>query len=99
MRRVKQTVAVAEREGIIRMDSETGWRLTKAGAAAARRAVRNHRLWEMYLISHAEIAPSHVDRDADNIEHVLGAEIVEQLERLLESQVSPANVPPSPHPV
>ncbi|MDA0283800.1 MAG: metal ABC transporter permease [Planctomycetota bacterium] len=99
LRRVKQTVAVAEREGIIRMDSETGWRLTKAGATAARRAVRNHRLWEMYLISQAEIAPSHVDRDADNIEHILGPEIVEQLESLVASRVPRTSVPPSPHPV
>ena len=99
LRRVRKIVAVAERDGIIRMDTETGWRLTNAGATAARRAVRNHRLWEMYLISQAEIAPSHVDRDADNIEHVLGPEVVEQLEQLLASRVPPMVVPPSPHPV
>lgn len=99
LRRVKQTIAVAEQQGIIRMDSETGWRLTSAGANAARRAVRNHRLWEMYLISQAEIAPSHVDRDADDIEHVLGPEVIEQLEKLLASRVPAATVPPSPHPV
>lgn len=98
-RRIRQIIAAAEREGTIRMDSETGWRLTSTGATTARRAVRNHRLWEMYLISHAEIAPSHVDRDADDIEHVLGAEVIEQLEKLLASRVPPATVPPSPHPL
>lgn len=98
-RRIRQVIAAAEREGTIRMDSETGWRLTGAGATTARRAVRNHRLWEMYLISHAEIAPSHVDRDADDIEHVLGSEVIEQLEKLLASRVPPATVPPSPHPL
>lgn len=98
-RRVRQIIAAAEREGTIRMDSETGWRLTKSGAKTAHRAVRNHRLWEMYLISHAEIAPSHVDRDADDIEHVLGAEVIEQLEKLLASRVDSTTVPPSPHPL
>ena len=98
-RRVRQVIAAAEREGTIRIDSETGWRLTESGATTARLAVRNHRLWEMYLISHAEIAPSHVDRDADDIEHVLGAEVIEQLEKLLASRVPPATVPPSPHPL
>ena len=98
-RRVRQVIAAAEREGTVRMDSETGWRLTSSGAKTARRAVRNHRLWEMYLISHAEIAPSHVDRDADDIEHVLGTEVIEQLEQLLASRVPPATVPPSPHPL
>ena len=98
-RRIRQVIAAAEREGTIRMDSETGWRLTSSGATTARSAVRNHRLWEMYLISHAEIAPSHVDRDADDIEHVLGSEVIEQLEKLLASRVPPATVPPSPHPL
>lgn len=98
-RRVRRVIADAENDGIIRMDSETGWRLTSAGATAARRAVRNHRLWEMYLIAHAEIAPSHVDRDADDIEHVLGSEVVEQLERLMASRVPQSAVPPSPHPL
>ena len=98
-RRVRQLITSAEREGIIRMDSETGWRLTSTGATAARRAVRNHRLWELYLIAHAEIAPSHVDRDADDIEHILGSEVIEQLENLLASRVPPSVVPPSPHPM
>lgn len=98
-RRVRQVVAAAEREGTIRIDSETGWRLTESGETKARLAVRNHRLWEMYLISHAEIAPSHVDRDADDIEHVLGTEVIEQLEKLLASRVPAATVPPSPHPL
>jgi manganese/zinc/iron transport system permease protein len=98
-RRVRQVIAAAEREGTIRIDTETGWRLTDSGASTARRAVRNHRLWEMYLIAHAEIAPSHVDRDADDIEHVLGSEVIEQLEKLLASRVPPATIPPSPHPL
>ena len=97
--RVRQVIASAEPEGTVRMDSETGWRLTGLGATTARRAVRNHRLWELYLISHAEIAPSHVDRDADDIEHILGAEVIEQLEQLLANRVPPAVVPPSPHPL
>ena len=46
--------------------------------------MRNHRLWEEYLIRYAHLASSHVDRAADRIEHVLGPEIVLQLERDLE---------------
>lgn len=55
-------------------------RLSESGFGEASRITRNHRLWEMYLIKHADIAPSHVDRDADLVEHLLGAEIVHQLE-------------------
>ncbi|MGZ0657498.1 metal ABC transporter permease [Coraliomargarita sp. W4R72] len=54
--------------------------LSESGFGEAARMTRNHRLWELYLIRHADIAPSHVDRDADMVEHVLGAEMVRQLE-------------------
>jgi manganese/zinc/iron transport system permease protein len=74
-----------------------GYRLTKQGAELAHRVVRNHRLWELYLIEYADIAPSHVDRDADDIEHLLAPDVVESLERLLSERYPHMTVPPSPH--
>ena len=70
--------------------------LTPKGLDAARATVRTHRLWEAYLVAHADIAPDHVDRDADQIEHILSPEMIADLEaRLAEDEP----VPPSPHPV
>lgn len=69
-------------------------RLSESGFGEASRITRNHRLWELYLIKHADVAPSHVDRDADMVEHHLGAEIVRQLEAELE--VDKPNIE-SPH--
>jgi len=69
--------------------------LTQRGRAEAVRLTRQHRLWELYLITHAEVAPSRVDREADALEHVLEPEIVAELERLLEEQHPP--MPASPH--
>ena len=71
-------------------------RLTWAGLQESFRLTRQHRLWELYLIAHADIAPSRVDRDADRIEHVLEPEIVAELETLLE-QRQQTTVPESPH--
>lgn len=70
--------------------------LTDVGWSEAQRIVRNHRLWEMYLITHADVAPSHVDRDADMIEHVLGTAMVLKLEGLLRDRDAVA-MPESPH--
>lgn len=68
--------------------------LSESGFGEAARMTRNHRLWELYLIRHADVAPSHVDRDADLVEHILGAEIVRQLEQ----ELAPgASLPDSPH--
>lgn len=60
-----------------------GVRLTPEGHREAKRVVRNHRLWETYMIRHADVAANHVDRGADLIEHVLGDELVKQLENSL----------------
>jgi len=71
--------------------------LSEAGFGEAARVTRNHRLWETYLIKYADIAPSHVDRDADLVEHILGAELVRELERDLGERTVEMPVPPSPH--
>jgi manganese/zinc/iron transport system permease protein len=63
--------------------SEGCYAFTPTGRAAANRVVRNHRLWELFLIRYADIAPSHVDRDADLVEHVLGESLVSELEAML----------------
>lgn len=70
--------------------------LTGRGEIEARRLVRNHRLWELYLLSHADVAPARVDSDADLIEHVLDPRLVEELECLLNKENRTNFVPPDP---
>jgi manganese/zinc/iron transport system permease protein len=69
---------------------------TDTGLSEARRLVRNHRLWELYLIRHADVAPAHVDREADRIEHVLDRRIVEELEDILDQRSHERLVPSDP---
>lgn len=71
--------------------------LTHAGYAEAARLTRQHRLWELYLVHYADVAPARVDRDADDIEHVLEPELVDELEQLLEQQPWKIEVPVNPH--
>ena len=99
VRRLTQLINRNLTAGLIRFDSEDGWRLTHAGALEAQRIVRNHRLWELYLIQCADFGASHVDRRADDIEHVLEPEVIEQLERSVAARDLRRDVPPSPHPV
>ncbi len=63
-----------------------GLRLTETGLERGARVFRNHRLWEQYLISYAEIAPSHVNWSVDQVEHVLSDELIEELESALEGR-------------
>ena len=81
-RQLVGVVRRARREGLVIPDAE-GVELSPAGLQEAQRIVRNHRLWEMYMMTHADVAPSHVDRSADLIEHILGGDLVAELERQL----------------
>lgn len=95
---VRLLVRRARRLGLLRPgvgESTDQLVLTDAGRLQARRVLRNHRLWEAYLIRYADIAPSHVDRDADEVEHVLSEEIIHELDRILAGR-QPV-IPPSPH--
>ncbi len=56
---------------------------TDAGLQRGARVSRNHRLWEQYLVSYADVAPSHVDWSVDQVEHVLSERLVAELERAL----------------
>lgn len=71
--------------------------LSESGYAEAARYTRNHRLWELYLIRFADVAARHVDRDADRVEHVLGPELVRQLEEELDETLYGMAPPDSPH--
>ena len=69
-------LATTHEEGNLILLTPTGWQQACA-------IVRNHRLWELYLTNAAQIAPDHVHEDAEKIEHVLGEEVVRELERRL----------------
>ena len=75
--------------------------LTPFGLRRAAELTKAHRLWEMYLVQFANIAPDHVDRDADDIEHLLPEALLVELEQQLADQGRLpsllAEVPTSPH--
>lgn len=75
--------------------------LTPAGLAAAAEVTRTHRLWELFLVESAGIPSDHVDRDADDVEHLLPKPLISELEERLAAAgrlpVVPKTVPESPH--
>ena len=87
----------ARRQGLIEYNPAAQVRLTAAGCREAIKNVHDHRLWELYLIEYADVAPSQVDRDAVAIEHVLDARMVAELESLLSQRTVRPPMPQSPH--
>jgi len=96
----RRLLARAMARGHVREVDASRYELTAAGLDRAAAVVRTHRLWELFLVEEAQIAPDHIDRDADAIEHVLPQAMVARLEEQLRgSGRLPAaeRVPPSPH--
>ncbi len=82
--------ASLRRRGLARAEAG-GLTLTDEGARGGARVARNHALWEQYLVSYADVAPSHVDWSVDQVEHVLSDELVAELEAVLTARgVAPA---------
>jgi manganese/zinc/iron transport system permease protein len=94
--RLRRTLNSARSDGMIQGNGKQEFTLTEKGLHEAYQIVRKHRLWEAYLITHADIAPSQVDWGADAIEHVLDREMIQSLERML-PDLKNVKVPPSPH--
>jgi manganese/zinc/iron transport system permease protein len=69
--------------GLASLNDDTVY-LTPDGMQRAMAIVRNHRLWELYLTNAAQISVDHVHEDAEKIEHVLGEDVVRELERRLD---------------
>ncbi|MEM9157617.1 MAG: iron chelate uptake ABC transporter family permease subunit [Verrucomicrobiota bacterium] len=62
------------------LTADTQFRVTERGWLRSCEIVRNHRLWELYLSQAAHYAHDHVHDDAEEIEHILGEEIVQKIE-------------------
>ena len=54
-------------------------KLSKAGELEARRVVRLHRLWEMYLTKRMNFKSDHIHSNAETIEHIITPEIERDL--------------------
>ena len=98
VRGLRRIIRRAERAEWVQDRGDGHVRLTMAGFREAARLAHEHRLLELYLMTHADVAPSRVDRGADTIEHYLDADLIEQLEAQLHLQ-RPAAVVESPHPL
>ena len=93
---VKQLARLATRRGWLDRHSRDPIILTDLGLEEARRIVRNHRLWELFLTQEAKLAADHVHADAEYIEHVLPQAVLRRLEQMLDQPVQDPHGRPIP---
>ncbi|HET7009236.1 MAG TPA: metal-dependent transcriptional regulator [Anaerolineales bacterium] len=74
-----------ERHGLVTHQPYRGVRLTPAGAGHARTLLRRHRVWERFLTDELQLPWESVHDLACQLEHVVGEEVTEALDRRLGS--------------
>ncbi len=57
--------------------------LTEAGVERAKGLIRAHRLWESYLVSEVGLTSEQIHEDAEQIEHHLSDDILDEVDRML----------------
>jgi len=72
----------ARAAGLVRVDGPLV-QFTPDGLDRAARVVRNHRIWEAYLSRRRELRDDHLHRDAEDMEHALDDDVLEQIDRAL----------------
>ena len=93
-----RTVEWLDRSGLLVVEQLPGdlrLAFTPAGRREAATVVRRHRLWEHYLIRRAHFDARHVDRGADDLEHLLPVDLLERLVDELDADTR--SMLPSPH--
>lgn len=93
---LRKLIRQETRVGHIAGSENSGFKITAKGLEQALVIVRNHRLWELYLIQYADVATSQVDRVADRIEHILEPEVIAELDSIM-SEEHALPVIASPH--
>lgn len=80
--RVRRLGKHLSKNGRIEM-TEDGVELTGQGYDDGAFVLKSHRLWEYYLVYRSILEEDHVDRSADEVEHILTPAIMEKLEAIL----------------
>ena len=66
-------------QGLVEHEPYKGVKLTKEGSKQAFRVLRNHRMWECFLVKQLNLPWEHVHELACHMEHVSDPEVVEAL--------------------
>ncbi|BDC98880.1 iron chelate uptake ABC transporter family permease subunit [Persicobacter psychrovividus] len=83
LRKLKKGLRSLQKDGYL-INEKKGFRLSNEGVARAKRVVKLHRLWEVYLTTYLNLDPDHVHDSAETMEHVITPELEKRLEEKLD---------------
>ncbi len=81
--RLKQVLRKLSARGLVLLQPDNFFDLTKDGEVQAQRLVRAHRLWETYLVNQVGLNESQIHEDAERFEHFLTNEVLDEVDQEL----------------
>lgn len=75
---LKKGLRILKAKGLI-LEVDLIWTLSKKGIIEAKRIIRIHRLWELYMEKFMEIQSDHVHESAESIEHIMTPKLEAEL--------------------
>ena len=71
-------------KGLVQRQNQS-WHLSEKGISEAKRVVRAHRLWELYLANKLQLSSDHVHPSAEFLEHLIDEEMENKLMKELDN--------------
>ena len=97
--RLNAAVRKVRRQGWVTINRDGAATLTASGIQQSVRAVRRHRLLELYFARWADLSPDAIDRGADYTEHSLNDDLLAELEKDAIVMGDAISLPKSVHPI
>src|SRR5579862_3869290 len=72
-----------QKEGLVLYERYKGFSLSQDGKMAAVQIIRNHRLWECFLVDHLDFDWSQVHEMAEELEHLTSRKLIDRLDFFL----------------
>lgn len=93
--KVRRYIQGLMRKGVI-TQIQPHLELSQAGEIMALKLIRAHRLWETYLVDKLHLSPDQIHDEAENYEHFLSDELLDEVDELLGSPESDPHGSPIP---
>ncbi len=95
--KLRSVLSRLKKQGAILVRENKLVRLTRKGMDLAIETARTHRLTELYLLEHSEVASLYIHQFVEQIEEITTPEIARELNELFEARLKEELIPLEPH--
>lgn len=95
--KVQSLATRLSRKGLLIFDKKEHAQLSEKGLDRAIEVAKTHRLTELYLLEHADVAPRNVHQYVEKIEEITTPDIAQDLRTIFQNKLEKELIPTEPH--